>query len=394
MATLWHNLQVVGQPKVNAIITDGPTIRWLGAIDDARDYQQRHDLAHAWVTPGLIDCHTHLVFGAQRAHEFDLRLQGQSYAQIAQAGGGIAATVQATREATHESLYQSAKARLLQLITDGVTTVEIKSGYGLDAPSERKMLQVIRQLAQDLPVTIRATALLAHALPAEFKDEPERYIDWVCQILPVLHADQLIDAVDAFCEHIAFTPAQVARVFDCAKQLHLPVKLHAEQLSLQGGGALAARYQALSADHLEYLDEAGVAAMAKAGTVAVLLPGAYYLLRETKAPPIELLRHYQVPMAIASDCNPGTSPSLSLRLMMNMACTLFRLTPAEALAGVTEHGARALGMSATTGRLAPGFAADMVAWQIDDPAELCYWLGGQLPHQRVYQGVCDAASSI
>ncbi|CAG9295861.1 imidazolonepropionase [Celerinatantimonas diazotrophica] len=394
MSTLWHNLRLINQPDVDAIVSDGASIVWVGEQTAAPDCDQTVDLGNAWVTPGFIDCHTHVVFGGERAHEFDLRLQGKSYAEIAASGGGIASTMQATRQSDEQTLYKLARRRIEQLIADGVTTIEIKSGYGLDELSETKMLRVIRQLGEDLPVTILSTALLAHSLPPEYADDQAGYVHWVCQMLPKLHKEGLIDAVDAFCEHLAFSPEQVAQIFDCAGRLYLPVKLHAEQLSLQGGAQVAARFHALSADHLEYLDEAGVIAMAKAGTVAVLLPGAFYFLRETQYPPVNLLRRYQVPIAIASDCNPGTSPVLSLRLMMNMACTLFRLTPSEALAGVTTNAAKALGLQNTHGQIAPGFCADMIAWQVDDPAEICYWLGGQLPHQRIYQGELDASQGV
>lgn len=394
MTTLWHNLRLIDQPDVDAIVSDGATIVWVGKQTEAPHCDQKVDLGYAWVTPGFIDCHTHVVFGGERAHEFDLRLQGKSYAEIAASGGGIAATMQATRQSDEQALYQLARRRIEQLIADGVTTIEIKSGYGLDEPSETKMLRVIRKLGKELPVTILSTALLAHSLPPEYVDDQAGYVHWVCQMLPKLHKEGLIDAVDAFCEHLAFSPEQVTQIFDCAARLALPVKLHAEQLSLQGGAQVAARFHAMSADHLEYLDESGVIAMAKAGTVAVLLPGAFYFLRETQYPPVNLLRRYQVPIAIASDCNPGTSPVLSLRLMMNMACTLFRLTPAEALAGVTQHAAKALGLQNTHGQIAPGFCADMIAWQVDDPAEICYWLGGQLPHQRIYQGELDVSQGV
>lgn len=368
-----------------AIVTEGGLIKWIGAYAQlpAWDYAQRHDLDGAWVTPGLVDCHTHAVFGGNRSAEFEQRLQGASYADIAAAGGGIASTVRATRAASEEQLLSSASQRVRALLRDGVTTLEIKSGYGLDLPNERKMLRVIRQLGETLPVTVRSTCLAAHALPPEFAGRSDAYIDLVCnEMLPVLASENLMDAVDAFCEHLAFTPAQVERVFIAAQQLGLPVKLHAEQLSALAGSSLAARYQALSADHLEFMTLADAQAMAAAGTVAVLLPGAFYFLRETRLPPVQLLREQGVAMAIASDLNPGTSPALSVRLMMNMACTLFRLTPEEALAGVTIHAARALGLGASHGSLEAGKVADFVAWQIQQPAELAYWLGGEL-HKRV-----------
>jgi imidazolonepropionase len=368
-----------------AIVTAGGLIQWIGPYADVPDgdYAQRHDLEGAWVTPGLIDCHTHAVFGGNRSAEFEQRLQGVSYAEIAAAGGGIASTVRATRTASEDELLASASQRVRALLRDGVTTIEIKSGYGLDLASERKMLRVIRRLGETLPVTVRATLLAAHALPPEFAGRSDAYIDLVCdEILPTLAREERVDAVDAFCEHLAFSPAQVERVFIAAQQLGLPVKLHAEQLSALAGSSLAARYQALSADHLEFMTLADAQAMAAAGTVAVLLPGAFYFLRETQLPPVQMLREQGVAMAIASDLNPGTSPALSLRLMLNMACTLFRLTPEEALAGVTLNAAKALGLGASHGSLEVGKVADFVAWQIAQPAELAYWLGGEL-HKRV-----------
>ena len=379
-----------------ALVTDGSRIEWIGPQDalPRGDHAEEHDLNGAWVTPGLIDCHTHLVFGGNRSQEFEQRLQGVDYAVIAAQGGGIASTVRATRQATEQALYVSARKRALHLLRDGVTTLEVKSGYGLDLPNERKMLRVARQLGQTLPLTVRATCLAAHALPPEFAGRPDDYIDEVARrMLPVLAAEGLIDAVDAFCEHLAFSPAQVERVFMAAAHLGLPVKLHAEQLSSLHGASLAARYGALSADHLEYLTEADVLAMADAGTVAVLLPGAFYALRETQLPPIDLLRRHGVPIAISSDLNPGTSPALSLRLMLGMACTLFRLTPQEALAGATVHAARALGLQGTHGVLAPDMTADFVAWDISHPAELAYWIGGELPKRVIRHGeeVCATA---
>lgn len=379
-----------------ALVTDGARIAWIGP-EDALPHiatEHEHDLGGAWVTPGLIDCHTHLVFGGNRSQEFEQRLQGVDYAVIAAQGGGIASTVRATREATEAQLYASARQRALHLLRDGVTTLEIKSGYGLDLPNERKMLRVARRLGQTLPLTVRATCLAAHALPPEFAGRADDYIDEVARrMLPVLAAEGLVDAVDAFCEHLAFSPAQVERVFLAASHLGLPVKLHAEQLSSLHGASLAARYGALSGDHLEYLTESDVLAMAAAGTVAVLLPGAFYALRETQLPPIDLLRRHGVPIAISSDLNPGTSPALSLRLMLSMACTLFRLTPEEALAGATVHAARALGLQATHGVLAADMTADFVAWDISHPAELAYWIGGELPKRVVRHGepVCATA---
>lgn len=380
-----------------ALVTRGDRIEWIGpeaALPPDGDAPV-HDLAGAWVTPGLIDCHTHLVFGGDRSQEFEQRLQGVDYAVIAAQGGGIASTVRATRAASEQQLYASARRRALHLLRDGVTTLEIKSGYGLDLPNERKMLRVARHLGQTLPLTVRATCLAAHALPPEFAGRADDYIDEVARrMLPVLAAEGLVDAVDAFCEHLAFSPAQVERVFQAAVQLGLPVKLHAEQLSSLHGASLAARYGALSADHLEYLTEADARAMAAAGTVAVLLPGAFYALRETQLPPVELLRRHGVPIAISSDLNPGTSPALSLRLMLSMACTLFRLTPQEALAGATVHAARALSLQATHGVLAAGMMADFVAWDVAHPAELAYWIGGDLPKRVIRHGVDVHAATL
>jgi imidazolonepropionase len=376
--------------KDAALVTAGSLIEWIGPRSEvpAADYAQVHDLHGAWVTPGLIDCHTHTVFGGNRSGEFEQRLQGVSYADIAAQGGGIASTVRATRAASEDELFESAHKRLRSLLRDGVTTVEIKSGYGLDLVSERKLLRVIRRLGDALPVSVRATCLAAHALPPEYKDRADAYIDHICsEMLPALAAEGLVDAVDAFCEYLAFSPAQVERVFKVARQLGLPVKLHAEQLSSLHGSSLAARYQALSADHLEFMTEDDAIAMAAAGTVAVLLPGAFYFLRETQLPPMDALRKHGVKIAIASDLNPGTSPALSVRLMLNMACTLFRMTPEEALAGATQHAATALGMGDTHGSLEVGKVADFVAWQIDRPADLAYWLGGELEKRVVRHGV-------
>jgi imidazolonepropionase len=329
-----------------------------------------------WFTPGLVDCHTHLVWAGSRAGEFEARLEGASYADIARAGGGIRATVAATRAAGQRRLYELAAARLATLMAEGVTTVEIKSGYGLDLATERACLEVARRLGATLPVTVRASFLGAHALPPEFADDRDGYMDdVVLRQLPALAEAGLIDAVDAFCETIGFTPAEIDRLFIAARALGLPVKLHAEQLSDQGGAALAARHGALSADHLEWLSDGGVAAMAAAGTVAVLLPGAFYFLRETRLPPIAALRAAGVPMALATDLNPGSSPIHSPLLIMNMACTLFRMTPAEALAGFTRAGARALGMAATHGTLEAGKVADLALWEIDHPADLAYAVG-------------------
>jgi len=338
--------------------------------------------ASGWITPGLVDCHTHLVFAGDRAREFELRLQGASYEEIARAGGGIVSTVRATREADEAELLRQSLPRARSLLADGATTLEIKSGYGLDFDNERKMLRVARQLGAQLGITVRTTYLAAHALPPEFKDRPDEYISAVCEWLPRLHQDGLVDAVDAFCEGIGFTPEQTRRVFDVARALGLPVKLHADQLSDLGGAALAAEFDGLSADHVEYTSADSVRAMATHGTVAVLLPGAFHVLRETKLPPLDAFREHGVAMAIATDCNPGTSPLLSLRQAMQLACTHFRLTPEEALRGATVHAARALGLP-DRGVLRVGMRADFVQWDVTHPAELSYWLGGRLA-QAVY----------
>lgn len=339
---------------------------------------EERDAGGACITPGLTDCHTHLVFAGDRADEFERRLQGATYEEIARAGGGIRSTVAKTRAASDERLVADAGQRLQFLLAEGVTTIEIKSGYGLDTATEMKMLRIGRMLADRFPVTVRTTFLGAHALPSEYEGRQAAYVDLVVnEMLPTVAAAKLADAVDVFCENIAFTSDETVRVFLAARKHGLPVKLHADQLSDLGGAALAARYGALSADHLEHANEEGVKAMAAAGTVAVLLPGAFYFLRDTKLPPVDLFRRHRVPMAIASDCNPGSSPALSLLLMLNMACTLFRLTPEEALAGVTRNAARALGTGATHGTLEVGKAADFVQWDhIGHPRELGYWLGG------------------
>ena len=328
-----------------------------------------------WLTPGLVDCHTHLVFAGSRAEEFEQRLQGVSYEQIAAQGGGIASTVRATRAADHEALFVLAKDRLNALYSEGVTTVEIKSGYGLDCENEVKILEVARLLGENHPVDVKTTFLGAHALPPEYKDRSDEYIELVCNdMLTQVVAGNLADAVDVFCENVGFSHAQTRRVFAAAAKHGLPVKCHAEQLSNQHGAELVAEFKGLSADHIEHLDEQGVKAMAAAGTVAVLLPGAFYFLRETKQPPIALLKQYNVPMAISTDFNPGTSPLCSLQLMMNMGCTLFRLTPEETLAGVTKNAAKALGLS-DRGVLKVGMRADIAHWQISHPAQLSYQLG-------------------
>ncbi|MBP2543864.1 MULTISPECIES: imidazolonepropionase [Acinetobacter] len=396
MKKLWTNCHIAtmqdGQYssiESAAIVTLAQHIHWIGAEKDVPvdDYAEIIDLNGAWVTPGLIDCHTHSVFGGNRSVEFEKRLQGVSYAEIAASGGGIASTVRATREASEEQLLASALKRIRCMLKDGVTTIEIKSGYGLDYSNERKMLRVIRQVAQTLPMTVKSTCLAAHALPPEYQDQSDAYIEHICtEMLPKLHQEGLVDAVDAFCEHLAFSPAQVERVFKAAQALNLPVKLHAEQLSSLGGSTLAARYHALSADHLEYMTEADAKAMAASGTVAVLLPGAFYFLRETKYPPLDSLQQHGVRIALSSDLNPGTSPALSLRLMLNMGSTLFRLTPEQALAGVTTHAAYALGLQDTHGTLEQGKVADFIAWDIEHPSEIVYWLGGDLSKRIIQHG--------
>lgn len=345
------------------------------------------DVAGRWITPGLVDCHTHIVHGGNRAHEFELRLAGATYEELARAGGGIVSTMKATRAATEDELLASALPRVDALIAEGVTTLEVKSGYGLERAAEMKSLKAARRLGEVRPLSVTTTFLGAHALPPEAAGDKDAYIDAVCRdMLPAVAAAGLADSVDAFCETIGFTPEQVARVFETAKGLGLPVKLHAEQLSNLHGAALAARFGAQSADHLEYIDEAGVAALAQAGTVAVLLPGAFYFVRETHKPPVDLLRRHGVPMAIASDSNPGSSPLTSLLLAMNMAATLFRLTVDECLAGVTREAARALGRLDRVGTLEAGKSCDLAIWDVERPAELVYRMGFNPLHQRVWRG--------
>lgn len=365
-------------------------IAWIGPMRElppGASATHVEDLGGALLTPGLVDCHTHLVFGGNRANEFDMRLNGASYEDIARAGGGIVSSVRATRAASEDELFAQSLPRARALLADGVTTLEIKSGYGLETETERRMLRVARRIGSELGITVRTSFLGLHALPPEYKERRDDYVTLVCDtMLPELAAEGLIDAVDAFCEKIAFTPAETRRLFERATQLGLPVKLHAEQLSDQGGAALVASFHGLSADHLEHLGDTGIAAMAEAGTVAVLLPGAFYALRETRLPPVAALREHGVPMAVATDCNPGTSPLLSLRLAANMACTLFRLTPEEALRAITVDAARALGLD-DRGTLALGQRADLVRWNAKHPAELCYWIGGSLA-RTIYRGGC------
>tara|TARA_B110000503_G_scaffold86569_1_gene131722 strand:+ start:3163 stop:4404 length:1242 start_codon:yes stop_codon:yes gene_type:complete len=366
-------------------------VSWIGPASELPSHTSAManlvNLGGGWVTPGLVDCHTHIVFGGDRSTEYEMRLQGASYQDIAKAGGGIISTVSDTRKASSEELLISAKKRLQALMNDGVTCVEVKSGYGLDLATEEKMLRVARSLGEQFPVTLRTTCLAAHALPPEYQGQADAYIDLVCdQIIPSIAKAGLADAVDGFCEGIAFSVAQIERVFKAAQAHNLPVKLHAEQLSSLGGSGLAARYNALSSDHLEYLTDDDAKAMAIAGTAAVILPGAFFCLKETKFPPIQRLRELGVPMAIGSDCNPGSAPVLSLRLMMSMACTLFGFTPLEALQGTTCHGAQALGLGQSHGKLKVGYVADFVCWDIQKPAELSYWLGGQLMTHRAVAG--------
>ena len=369
-------------------IQDGRIVR-VGRRVELAGYQARkvEPLGGAWVTPGLVDCHTHLVFGGNRAGEFEQRLEGASYEAIAAAGGGILSTVRATREASLEGLIEASRPRLRALIEGGVTTVEIKSGYALDVEGELKMLRAARILGQSEPVRVERTLLALHALPPEFRDRRDDYLQLVTDsLLPAVVAEDLASAVDAFCESIGFTPEEVRTWFEAAAEAGLAIKLHAEQLSNLHGAALAARFEALSADHLEHVDEAGVKAMADAGMVAVLLPGAFYALKETKRPPVDLLRRHEVPIAIATDCNPGTSPILSPTLMMTMACTLFGLTPEEAVAGMTRNAAQALGLQDEVGTINPGKAADLCVWRIGRPAELCYWIGLPGPERRIFAG--------
>ena len=397
--TLWRHARLAtlagntpwGWIERGALLVDGDRIAWVGAEADlpaevaARATEER-DLGGALVTPGLIDCHTHLVYAGQRAREFELRLEGASYEDIARSGGGIRSTVAATRAASDEALFAAALPRARALMAEGVATVEIKSGYGLSLHDERRCLATARRLGAELDLTVRTTCLAAHTLPPEYEGRADAYVDAVCGWLPVLHAERLVDAVDAFCDRIAFTNAQTRRIFEAARALGLPVKLHAEQLSDQRGAELASEFGALSCDHLEHLSEAGARAMGAAGTTAVLLPGAFYFLRETKLPPVAALREHRVPIALATDHNPGSSPTLSLLLMIGMGCTFFRLTPEEAVRGVTANAAGALGL-VDRGTLAAGRRADFAVWDAAHPNELAYWFGRNPCARVIFGGI-------
>jgi imidazolonepropionase len=392
LATMVAGEAAYGAIEDGALLIRNGRIVWAGprATLPTHEAAQTDRLDGRWVTPGLVDCHTHLVFGGDRSGEFEQRLGGATYEEIARAGGGIVSSVAATRAVSEDDLYTSALGRLAGLKATGVTTVEIKSGYGLDRDSELKMLRVARRIGREAGVRVRTSYLGLHAVPPEWRADRARYVDLaVDDILPAAHAEGLVDAVDAYCEPIAFSTEEVGRLFDKARALGLPVKLHADQLSDGGGAALAAKYGALSADHIEHTGEAGVRAMAQAGVVAVLLPGAYLMLRETTPPPIELLRRHGVAMAVATDCNPGTSPVASMAAAINLACVQFRLTPEEALAGATRIAARALGLD-DVGTLESGKAADLAVWDIERPAELAYWLGKPLLARRMVGGIWDA----
>lgn len=382
---------VWGAVEDAAILCQDGQIAWIGPEADLPAQRasgaQQIDLGGRWVTPALVDCHTHLVFGGNRSGEFEQRLSGVSYEEIARAGGGIRSTMNATRGASVEALTETAEARIRLLMRGGVASVEIKSGYGLNLDTERAMLIAAGEAARRAGVRLRRTFLGLHALPPEFEGRREAYVSWMAdEVLPALHAEGLVDAVDAFCETVGFTPAETEKVFEAASRLGLPVRLHAEQLSDQGGAALAARYGALSADHLEHLSEEGARAMAGAGTVAVLLPGAFYALKDTRLPPVELLRTLNVPMAVATDLNPGSSPLVSPVLAINMACILFGLTPAEALAGMTREAARAMGVARETGMLREGLSTDLAVWDVSRPAEIAYWIGQPGPERLIIAG--------
>ncbi len=389
VATMTEGGSAYGLIENGAIAVSGGNIEWVG---DSTNLPvefaafERVDLSCKLITPGLIDCHTHIVFGGNRAREFEMRLQGATYEEIARAGGGILSTVKATRAATEDDLVADAVPRVDAMIAEGITTIEIKSGYGLTVQSELSMLRVARRIAEVRPVTVVTSFLGAHAIPPEYQGRADAYLDEVCfPALDEAHDNRLVDAVDSFCEGIAFSPAQIERVFVKAKSLGLPIKLHAEQLSDLGGAALAARHGALSCDHLEYLGADGIDAMAKSGSVAVMLPGAFYTLRERQLPPVEALRAAGVPMAVATDCNPGSSPMTSLLLAMNMACTLFRMTPEEALAGATRNAAKALGLI-DCGTVTAGNRADLAVWNASHPAELSYRIGFNPIHKRMFKG--------
>ena len=389
LATLAPGRPGLGIVERGAVAAKDGRIAFAGsAADLPTGWDARHRVAldGRWVMPGLVDCHTHLVYAGERAHEFERRLAGASYEDIARAGGGIVSTVKATRAASEDDLVRTSLPRLDRLLAEGVTTIEIKSGYGLDSKTEMRMLRAARRLAQEREVEVVTSFLGAHALPPEANGDKEQYIDEVCSMIPAIAHERLADAVDAFCEKIAFSPQQTARVFAAAQEAGLPVKLHADQLSNLHGAKLAAEHGALSADHLEYTDKDGVAAMTRSGTVAVLLPGAFYVLREKQVPPVDELRGQRVPMAIATDCNPGTSPITSLLVVMNMAATLFRLTVDEAVAGVTREAALALGRLREIGTLEPGKWCDLAIWDIERPAELVYRIGFNPLHTRVWRG--------
>jgi imidazolonepropionase len=390
LATLSSSRPGLGIIEDGIIASRGGRIVYAGAAADASSLlnaQERIDCDGRWITPGLIDCHTHLVYGGDRAGEFEQRLAGVSYEEIARAGGGILSTVRATRQASEDELVASARPRLAALMAEGMTTIEIKSGYGLELETERRQLRAARRLGRECPINVRTTFLGAHALPPEAKGDTAEYIETLCRdMLPTLAAEHLADAVDAFCESIAFSPEETAQVFSAARALGLPVRLHADQLSNLGGATLAARFGALSADHLEYASDEGVAAMAGAGTVAVLLPGAFYFIREKQVPPVDSFRRHGVPMALATDSNPGSSPLTSLLLAMNMGATLFRLTVDECIAGVTREAARALGMMTEVGSLEAGKWCDLAIWDIERPAELVYRMGFNPLHARVWRG--------
>lgn len=399
--SLWINATIVtcedgyGMIEAAAIAIKDAKIAWIGPMKSLPGEPETlarrlYDVQNHCITPGFIDCHTHLVYAGNRSHEFEMRLQGATYEEIAEQGGGIQATVTATRAASEDELFIQSFKRAEALSASGVTTVEIKSGYGLDLDTELKMLRVAKRVEDMLPLTVKRTFLGAHTIPKEYKNKADDYITYLCdEVLPIVAKEKLADTVDVYCEKIGFSANQTERVFKAAQKMGFKIKCHAEQLSDMGAAALAAKYNALSVDHLEHISNAGVKAIAASGTVAVLLPGAFYFLRETKLPPIDELRKHDVPIAIATDCNPGTSPVTSLLLMLNMACTLFRLTPQEALLGVTRHAAMALGILESHGTLSVGKVADMAVWDISHPAELAYYVGGEVLVSLVKSGeVC------